>query len=220
MSDTTRHSGTSRSATPEFTPTFPFSPVSSFSPTRDDARYRHVPDVAICGVGLRLPGGARSGMDLWNILKNGNDARSPIPESRYNIQGFDDSLGGKDFNKTKHGYFLDDDISKLDTSFFTMSKNELDQTDPQQRLLLEVARECLEDAGEVNYRGQSIGCYVGTFAEDWIVMSAKDSQNGGGYSVTGHPDLMIANRVSYEYDLRGPRYLSSLRRSESLIVII
>jgi len=209
------NSGTSRSATPEFTPTYPISHASTTSPTRESIQFQNIPDVAICGVGLRLPGGIRSGTDLWNFLKNGNDARSPIPESRYKIQGFDESLGGKDFNKTKHGYFIEDDISKLDTSFFTMSKNELDQTDPQQRLLLEVARECLEDAGEVNYRGQSIGCYVGTFAEDWIVMSAKDSHQGGGYSVTGHPDLMIANRVSYEYDLRGPRYLHLVRNRVS-----
>jgi acyl transferase domain-containing protein len=72
-------------------------------------------------------------------------------------------------------------------------------------MLLEVTRECLEDAGEVNYRGQLIGCYVGTFGDDWLLMSAKDSHQSDGYSVTGHLDLMIANRVSYEYDFRGPR---------------
>lgn len=38
-------------------------------------------------------------------------------------------------------------------------------------------------------------------------MGAKDSQQGDGYSVTGHLDLMMPNRVSYEYDLRGPRYV-------------
>jgi acyl transferase domain-containing protein len=161
--------------------------------------------VAICGFGLRLPGGIRNGDDFWDLLINGKDARGPIPASRYNMEGFDNSLGARDAIKVKHGYFLDEDLSALDTSFFTLTKNELENCDPQQRMLLEVTRECLEDAGEVNYRGQLIGCYVGTFGDDWLLMSAKDSNQGDGYSMTGHLDLMMANRVSYEYDLRGPR---------------
>lgn len=163
------------------------------------------PAVAICGIGLRLPGGISNGDEFWELLHNGIDARTPIPATRYNVGGFDDSLGGKDAIRVKHGYFLDQDLSSLDTSFFTLTKSELEKTDPQQRLLLEVTRECLEDAGEFNYRGQAVGCYVGTFGDDWLFMSAKESQQGGGYTVTGHGDLMLANRVSYEYDLRGPR---------------
>lgn len=163
------------------------------------------PAVAICGIGLRLPGGVSNGDEFWELLQNGIDARTLIPATRYNIGGFDDSLGAKDAIRVKHGYFLDQDLSGLDTSFFTLTKSELEKTDPQQRLLLEVTRECLEDAGETNYRGQVVGCYVGTFGDDWLFMSAKESQQGGGYTVTGHGDLMLANRVSYEYDLRGPR---------------
>jgi acyl transferase domain-containing protein len=175
------------------------------TPSQEEAPTPAAPEVAICGIGLRLPGGIRNGDEFWTLLKNGHDARSPIPASRYNIEGFDDSLGGKDAIKVQYGYFLDEDLSCLDTSFFTLTKSELEKTDPQQRMLLEVTRECLEDAGEVNYRGQPIGCYVGTFGDDWLIMSAKESQQGGGYIVTGHGDLMMANRVSYEYDFRGPR---------------
>ena len=86
-----------------------------------------------------------------------------------------------------------------------MTKNELEKTDPQQRQILEVTRECLENAGEVNYREKLVGCYVGTFGEDWLQISTKESQHAGGYTMTGHGDLMIANRVSYEYDFQGPR---------------
>jgi acyl transferase domain-containing protein len=161
--------------------------------------------VAICGFGLRLPGGIKNGDELWDLLINAKDARGHIPASRYNTDGFDNSLGARDAIKVKHGYFLEQELSGLDTSFFTLTKNELENCDPQQRMLLEVTRECLEDAGEVKYRGQLIGCYVGTFGDDWLLMSAKDSHQSDGYSVTGHLDLMIPNRVSYEYDFRGPR---------------
>jgi acyl transferase domain-containing protein len=164
-----------------------------------------VSDIAICGIGLRLPGGIRNCEDYWNLLYNGLDARGPVPSSRYNSGGFDDSLGGSNAIKFKHGYFLDEDLSCLDTSFFTMAKGEVDRVDPQQRLLLEVTRECLDDAGEVDYRGKQIGCYVGTFGDDWLVMRMKEPLDEGLHTVTGHGDLMMANRISFENDFRGPR---------------
>ncbi|EEU34613.1 uncharacterized protein NECHADRAFT_106233 [Fusarium vanettenii 77-13-4] len=176
-------------------------------------------DIAICGIGLRLPGGIRNCDDYWNLLYHGVDARIPVPSSRYNLEGFDDSLGGKDSVKVKHGYFLDEDLSCLDTSFFTFTKAELEKADPQQRLLLEVTRECLEDAGEVNYRGQQLGCYIGTFGDDWLMMSTKAPQQGGVHAVTGHGDLMMANRVSFEYDFRGPSMVIKTGCSASTIAL-
>ena len=210
--------------------------------------------IAICGIGLRLPGGIRSCdgeassltpdgcrfflfyfcssffsffssscfffagyrvnyvcPDYWNLLHQGRDARGPIPPSRYNLSGFDSSLGGKDGIRIQHGYFLSEDLAALDTSMFSLTRSELEKTDPQQRMLLQVTRECLDDAAEPEaaYRGGLIGCYVGTFGDDWLLMGAKDTAlQSGAYSVTGAGDLMLANRVSYEYDFRGPRYFS------------
>ena len=161
--------------------------------------------VAICGMAMRLPGGIRSDQSFWDMLVNGKDTRGPIPADRYNIDGFTDRLGPKGAIKTQFGYFLEDDLTSMDTSFFTLTKTELERTDPQQRQLLEVTREALENAGEVRYRGELIGCYVGTFGEDWLQMSAKENQHAGGYIMTGHGDLMLANRVSFEYDFKGPR---------------
>ena len=160
--------------------------------------------IAICGLALRLPGGIRDAESFWDLLYNGRDTRGPIPADRYNKDGFGDLLGKKGMIRTQYGHFLDEDLSCLDTSFFTMTKNELEKTDPQQRQLLEITRECLENAGEVDYRGKSIGCYVGTFGEDWLHSRTKENQHTGGYNLSG--DLMIANRVSFEYDFRGPRY--------------
>ncbi|KAM5372640.1 hypothetical protein ACJZ2D_007414 [Fusarium nematophilum] len=176
-------------------------------------------DIAICGIGLRLPGGIRNCDDYWDLLYHGVDARIPIPSSRYNLEGFDDSLGGKDSVKVKYGYFLDEDLSCLDTSFFTLTKGELEKADPQQRLLLEVTRECLEDAGEVHYRGQQLGCYIGTFGDDWLMMSTKEPHQGGVHAVTGHGDLMMANRVSFEYDFRGPSMVIKTGCSASTVAL-
>lgn len=161
--------------------------------------------IAICGIGLRLPGGVRDGDSFWELLINGRDARGEVPSTRFAVEGFDDSLSGAGALPTRNGYFLEDDLSRIDTSFFSMSKAELEWCDPQQRLLLEVVRECLDDAGEVNYRGQPVGCYVGTFGQDWYDMTMRDAQNIGGHTLMGCGDLVLANRVSYEFDLHGPR---------------
>ncbi|KAI1806276.1 hypothetical protein F4811DRAFT_550999 [Daldinia bambusicola] len=177
---------------------------SNFTEIKDTAIPAPVP-IAICGIGLRLSGGIRNPDDFWDLLVNGRDARAPVPKSRYNAQGFDGSLGGKERIETQFGYFLEDDLSQFDPSLFSMTQLELERCDPQQRLLLQVARECLEDAGEVNYRGKPIGCYVGTFGDEWQHKQSKDSQQIGNHIVTGAGDWMLANRVSYEYNLCGPR---------------
>ena len=161
--------------------------------------------VAICGLGIRLPGRVRNAEDFWDLLVNGKDAQGEVRADRYGVEGFNGTLGKKGAIKTQRGYFLDDDLTSLDTSFFSMSRNELERMDPQQRQLLEVTRECLESAGETEYRGKLVGCYVGTFGEDWLQMTARETQHSGGYILTGFGDLLLSNRVSYEYDLRGPR---------------
>ena len=161
--------------------------------------------IAICGIALRLPGGVRDTEGFWDLLANGRDARGPIPTNRYNAEGFNNTLGTKGSIQTQFGYFLEDDLASVDSSFFSMTLDELRKTDPQQRLILEVTRECLENAGETAYRGKPIGCYVGTFSEDWLHIGAKDPQYSGQYVMNGHLDFMIANRVSYEYDFCGPR---------------
>lgn len=161
--------------------------------------------IAICGMALRLPGGIKDPEAFWDVLINGKDLQAPIPSTRWNAAGFTNKLGNRSSIAAQKGYFLSDDLSTLDTSFFTMSKRELERCDPQQRKLLEITREVLESAGVTEFRGKPIGCYVGTFGEDWLQMSGKEDQHIGGYPLAAYGDLILANRISFEYDLKGPR---------------
>lgn len=163
--------------------------------------------IAICGMACRLPSGIKTPQQLWDFLVAGGDARSKVPESRYNIEAFFDPSGKPGTTKTQHGYFLDDDLTSMDTSFFSMPRKEVERIDPQQRLMLEVARECLEDGGETGWRGKKIGCYVGNLGDDWLEMLAQDTQNYGIYRLSGYGDFSLGNRVSYELNLQGPRYV-------------
>jgi acyl transferase domain-containing protein len=173
--------------------------------------------IAICGVALRLPGGVNSTEKLWEALREGRDTRGIIPESRYHRKGFNQTLGDKGSIQTQYGYFLDQDPGRFDTSLFSLTVEEARRTDPQQRLLLEIVYECFENAGVVDYRGSDIGTYVGTFGEDWLYSQAKEDQHSGGYILGGQADLMLANRVSYEFDLRGPSMVIKTGCSASLV---
>jgi acyl transferase domain-containing protein len=170
---------------------------------------------------LRLPGGIATPSDFWDFLLSKGDARSRVPESRYNIAAFHSTSGKSHSIKTEYGYFLDEsvDISALDASFFNMQKAEIDRADPQQRQLLEVTRECLDSAGETNYRGREVGCFIGSFGEDWIEAFAQDDQHHGLYRISGYDDFVLSNRISYEYDLRGPSMTIRAACASSLIAL-
>lgn len=123
--------------------------------------------VAIVGMGMRLPGSIRTPEDLWRTLVEKRSTRCEIPPSRFSVEGFHrtDSKVGSII--MRHGYFLadTDSIGHLDTSLFSMGRLEVSSMDPQQRILLEVVHECMESAGQVNWRGKNIGCYVGSWGE-------------------------------------------------------
>nr|APX44011.1 polyketide synthase [Pestalotiopsis microspora] len=160
--------------------------------------------IAICGMACRLPGGISSPQELWEFLISKRDAKSKVPSSRYNVDAYYSPVDKPGAVKTPYGYFLDGDLSRFDSSFFSMSPMELERCDPQQRLLLEVAHECTEDAGEVNYRSRPIGVYIGNFGEDWNDMLEKEPQQYGVYRLAGSGDFALANRLSYEMNLQGP----------------
>ena len=163
--------------------------------------------IAVCGMALRLPASLKTPQQLWEFLLAGGDARGVVPSSRYNVASFHDPTGKHGTVITEYGYYLDDDIGALDASFFSMPRMEVERTDPQQRLMLEVTRECFEDAGEVAWKGKRIGCYMGSLGEDWCEMFARETQNWGPYRYTGFGDFTLSNRVSYEMDLQGPRFV-------------
>jgi acyl transferase domain-containing protein len=160
--------------------------------------------IAICGIGLRLPGGVRNDRDFANLLLNKRDARSVVPGDRYDIDGYYDPSAKAGSIVTKHGYFIDVDLAAFDASMFSMSNAEICQMDPGQRLLLEVTREALESAGEVDFRGRNIGTFVGDFTQDWEDLHNLDTLNIAPYQLTGKADFVLSNRLAFEYDLLGP----------------
>ncbi|EFE31625.1 polyketide synthase, putative [Trichophyton benhamiae CBS 112371] len=177
--------------------------------------------IAICGMACRLPGGLTTPEEFWNFLLAKKDGRCRVPESRYNINSYYSDIKQPGTVSTEYGYFLDQntDIAALDMSFFTMTRTEVERADPQQRLMLEVAREAFEDAGVTNWRGKTIGTYIGNFGEDWLEMLGKETQPWGIHRISGSGDFVVANRLSYEFDLQGPSMTIRTACSSALVAL-
>ncbi|KPM35703.1 Lovastatin diketide synthase LovF [Neonectria ditissima] len=162
--------------------------------------------IAICGMACRLPGGLHTPQQLWEFLVAKGDARTRVPESRYNVDAYYSPHVKPGSVKSEYGYFLDESVNlgSIDGSFFNLGRTEAERADPHQRQMLEVVRECVDDAGETDFKGGLIGCYMGSFGEDWIEMWAKEPQQWGMHRVGGYGDFLLSNRISYEMDLHGP----------------
>ncbi|KAL9122555.1 MAG: hypothetical protein Q9187_000886 [Circinaria calcarea] len=175
--------------------------------------------IAICGMACRLPGNISSPNDLWKFLGEGGDARSEVPPTRWSAPAYYSAVKKPGTSRTKHGYFLDEsvDLGALDTAAFPMPRTELERLDPQQRLLLEVSHECLDDSGEVDWKGSGIGVYVGCFGQDWYDVLNRENLKSNAYQIMGSHDFMVSERISHELDLRGPCLTIRTACSSSMI---
>ena len=180
------------------------SPITTV--VRDEYQSGSSEPIAIVGMAMRLPGGVRNPQSFWESLVEKKDVRSKVPKDRYNVDAFHNEFRKPESTAANSGFFLEDiDLQNFDSGFFNLSKKEIDRLDPQQRLLLEVTWECMENGGQTKWRGKNIGCYIGVFGEDWMDMQTRDTQDMGLYRITGHNDFTLSNRISYEYDFKGPR---------------
>ncbi|MDF0529305.1 beta-ketoacyl synthase N-terminal-like domain-containing protein, partial [Tsukamurella sp. 8J] len=177
--------------------------------------------VAIVGLGCRFPGGADGPDAYWDLLTSGRVAVGEVPDGRWEpfVADTPESAGALAAT-TRHGAFLDD-IAGFDAEHFDVSPSEAARMDPQQRLLLEVVHEALEHAGIVpgSLRHSRTGVYAGACATEYGYLVASELSRVDGWSGTGAAGSVIANRVSYTFDLRGPSVTVDTACSSSLVAV-
>lgn len=75
--------------------------------------------IAVVGMGCRLPGGAASPEQLWELLALGRSGWCEVPSDRWNAEAFyHPNKEAKESLNTKSGYFLQQDIAAFDAKFF------------------------------------------------------------------------------------------------------
>lgn len=154
--------------------------------------------VAIAGMSCKFPASAENPFRYWKELLSGEDQVRADP-----IRG--------DFEAG----FLDRESSKFDHRFFNISEAEAMTMDPQQILALELTEMLWRDAGidPESLDKRRVGVYMGVWNEEY--WGDKNSV----YYPTGTNPSIIASRISYHYDLRGPSWVSNTACSSSLVAV-
>src|SRR5262245_61568919 len=183
---------------------------------------KHEP-IAVIGMGCRFPGGASSPEAFWQLLHQGVDAISEVPADRWDIEALydpDPTVPGK--MNSRWGGFIEQ-VDQFDPYFFGISPREAARMDPQQRLLLEVAWEALEEAGQTieSLAGSQTGVFVGIHSHScdytWFQFAAPTEMDV--YTGTGTAHNVVAGRLSYLFDLRGPSVAVDTACSSSLVAV-
>ncbi|WP_371666099.1 type I polyketide synthase [Streptomyces sp. NBC_01241] len=178
-------------------------------------------DLAVVGLGCRLPGGANSAAGLWHLLSTGTDAVGTVPQGRWDTYRALSPAHAEVVDRVNpHGGFLSD-VTGFDTEFFGIAPAEAAEMDPQQRLLLEVSWEALEHAGLPPASGAlgRTGVYVGACSEDHGRGALEDLPSITARTGTGAALSVLAARLSYVLDLRGPSLTVDTACSSSLVAL-
>jgi acyl transferase domain-containing protein/NADPH:quinone reductase-like Zn-dependent oxidoreductase len=177
--------------------------------------------IAIVGMACRLPGGADTPDRFWQVMRDSVCAVREAPPDRWNGEvWYDPDLSTAGKTVTKSGCFLDR-IDTFDADYFGISAREAARMDPQQRLFLEVAIEGLDDAGlsKRMLAGSRTGVFVASYHNDYAQLQFSDPDAIDLRTLTGSLHSVLANRLSYFLDLRGPSISIDTACSASLVAV-
>lgn len=189
----------------------------------ENIKKKSTSDVAIIGVNAKV-GDANDYECFWNMLSQGLDFIRTFPESR--------RTDANKLNLIEFGRKLGEDIAEcaylnaideFDADFFHITATVAELMDPMQRMFLESAWHTFEDAGYTkkilneSKTGVYIG-YNGMGSEYGKVMNACEPEKFG-VAVSGNVSGMVASRISYHLNLRGPAINIDTACSSSLVAM-
>ena len=181
-------------------------------------KFDHNDDIAITGIGLRLPGDIMSLPQLWQALNEGDEIIGDFPKER--IKDFLNFLPSSSSTMyanmdTYQGAFLEA-VDHFDCQFFEIAPNEVNYMSPQQRLFLQVATEALAEGRNLSeVKGAKIGVFIGQCDVHYAELNHPDD----AICVAGMMPGMVATRVAYQWDLKGPSVLVDTACSSSLMAL-
>jgi acyl transferase domain-containing protein/thioesterase domain-containing protein len=179
--------------------------------------------IAIVGMAGRFAG-ARNTDSFWHNLANGVESIRQLTDSELLAAGVGrDELASPDYVKAAA---ILDDVEMFDASFFGFSPKDASIMDPQHRHFLECAWEALEHAGHTpeSFSG-SIGVYAGSGMNTYLIHNLLtnrrlvDSTGLFMLRTTGNDKDVLATRVSYQFNLRGPSISIQTACSTSLVAV-
>ncbi|WP_166706504.1 MULTISPECIES: SDR family NAD(P)-dependent oxidoreductase [Bacillus amyloliquefaciens group] len=175
-------------------------------------------DIAIVGMSGKFPQ-AETLDEFWNNILGGKDCVTEIPPSRWSIDDYYDpepNVPGKTYSKWMG---VLENADKFDPLFFNISPIEAEYIDPQQRLMLQESWRCIEDAGydPSSLSGTNCGVYIGCSQNDYG--NDLDLTDLNSHQNLGNNNAVLASRISYYLNLRGPCLSIDTSCSSSLVAI-
>ncbi len=184
-------------------------------------------DIAIIGISSKIAE-AENYEELWQILKHGKDCMKKLSEERKKfIEPFFLSMGTKQedlsYEDCSECAFLNN-TAMFDADFFGISPMEASLMEPSQKLFLTLAYRAMEDAGYGGdvLRGSKTGVYVGyssDFGIDYKNYIQMVDPSLASLATVGNIKSLIAGRIAYLMDFKGPSMLVDTACSSSLVAI-
>jgi acyl transferase domain-containing protein/acyl carrier protein len=176
--------------------------------------------IAIVGASCRFPG-AENLDGFWRLLESAGDAISEIDDGRWSTRFYYHPGRNEPGKSYTWAAGLINGVDLFEPAFFGISPREAAQMDPQQRILLELVWHALEDAGirPSKLSGSAVGVYIGASATDYSDLRLEDPPGADSYFMTGSTLSILANRISYVFDLRGPSLAVDTACSSSLVAL-
>jgi acyl transferase domain-containing protein/thioesterase domain-containing protein len=180
-------------------------------------------EIAVIGMAGHFPG-ARSTDEFWNNLKHGVESVRLLSEEELIEHGvLPSDLADPAYVRSAA---ILDGVDLFDAGFFGFSPRDAAILDPQHRHFLECAWEALEHAGHVpeQFPG-AIGVYAGSGMNSYLIYNLLTNQkllkSAGLFLLrqTGNDKDVLATRVSYQLNLRGPSINIQTACSTSLVSI-
>lgn len=172
--------------------------------------------IAIVGIACRLPG-APDKERFWDNLVAGRESIGDFPPARM------EDLRRVLPNPTdlSRGGFLDR-IDLFDPEYFGIPPRAATELDPYHRQMLEILIETMEDAGYArdDMDGASVGVFVGNDHSHRLSMSYLPFLSEADFAAfTGSWPGILASRLSYHLNLRGPAAVTDTGCSSGLVAL-
>jgi polyketide synthase PksN len=166
--------------------------------------------------------------EFWEALQAGKDLIREYPVSRrIDSDRMLDFWGnarqsGIEFQYSEGAYLKE--IDQFDPQLFNISPTEANLMDPNQRIFVETVWAALEDAGYGGNKlsGSKTGVFVGhscDFGYDYRYFIQLAASSQAGFSVPGNIQSIIASRIAYLLDFKGPSILVNTACSSALTAI-
>lgn len=178
-------------------------------------------DIAIVGLSVKA-GSAENADELWNTLCKGCDLTDDISYLRAkDADEFANYLRRKPGNYTKKSYL--NRIDMFSPGFFHIFPSDAALIDPAQRLFTLAAWNALEDAGysKKMLDGSLTGVFVGysCMPESYSELLAQSDPEYADRALAGKVNSIIASRLSYFLNLKGPAIMIDTACSSSLVAV-